>query len=136
MYLCVPCTNFTPPPWASPLAATSQFSVPVSQLPFCLVYFFKILQVGESRWCLSLSDSFHLAQYYPEFTHVVTNGKTSLYDWVIFHCPYTTSSIHLLMDSGCFRVLVIVNNAAMIIKVWISSQIDVVFFSLWVNIQK
>ena len=48
----------------------------------------------------------------------------------ILFCIYTKSSlsIHLLMDAGCFRIFLIINNAAVNKEVHISLQIGVFIF--------
>ena len=59
--------------------------------------------------------------------HVTANGITSFFFISRITIPlcifmYTTSSldVHLLMDTDCFRVLAIVNSAAMNIVVLVS----------------
>ena len=49
----------------------------------------------------------------------------------ILLCIYITSplSVHLLMDTGCFHVLVTINSVAMNIGVHVSFQIRVFVFS-------
>ena len=52
------------------------------------------------------------------------------YGWVVFHCVYVhIFFIHSSVDghSGCFNILVIINNAAMNIQVHVSFQINLVF---------
>ena len=64
-------------------------------------------------------------------------GPSMLFQMVEFHsfvasiplCIYTTSlSIHMLMDTGCFHVLTIINSAAVNAGVHASFSISVFFF--------
>ena len=48
-------------------------------------------------------------------THVVANGIILFNGWVVSHCIYVPHFIHSSVDGhlGCFRVLAMVNSAAM-----------------------
>ena len=65
---------------------------------------------------LSLSDLFCIIG--SSFIHLIRTDSNALLfraGWVIFHCVYVPQLIHSSVDGhlGCFRVLAIVNSAAM-----------------------
>ena len=51
-------------------------------------------------------------------------------------CIISSLSIHPSVDTGCFRILAIVNNASGSIGVYISFQISICFYFLQKNNQK
>ena len=57
-----------------------------------------------------------------ESIHVAENGKILFFHWLLL-------SIHLLMDTGCFHIFTIVNNATINTGVHVSFQIHVLCIS-------
>ena len=81
--------------------------------------------------CVSLCDLFHIAY----LVHVIANGRVSFFSRLsnIPFCPCLSHGffIHLSVDghSGCFRILVTVNKAAVSIGVWISFELTFAYSS-------
>ena len=76
-------------------------------------------------WCLSSFDLLHLA------IHVVTNDKVSFFftpEYFSTVCIYTTSSLFIDGQLGCFYILTIVNSASVNVEVHVSFQISFSFY--------
>jgi len=110
-----------------PLVTTVLFFVSVSLL-FCFLtsflYFFKIPHTSDIQSIfLSLSDLFHIAQYPPSLSTLLQMAIFCSFLWLSSIPSYINTisalSICLLMDTGCFHILAVVNIAAVNIGVCI-----------------
>ena len=123
----IPTPQSIPPPNLFPLVTLNLFSKSVNH--FCSATKFICIHFLDStyKW-------YHMIFVFVWFTslnmmfsrsiHVAANGNISLFfcDWVIFHCMYIPCLLYpfiycITRHLGCFRVLAVVNGAAMNIGV-------------------